>query len=160
MSLTTSTALPVLIIGSGLGGLTLAQSLAKHKIPYRIFERDSQARQRAQGYRISIGDGGADGLRAALPAHLYDKFEATCAEQHPPNGRINARTGILERAGIFGLLSTGGCEMFWMLGKRVMSKKFSEFSLAGLAKAVKARGKPLHSRIDTLKADELFSGIH
>jgi len=40
-----STQLPVLILGSGLGGLTLAHSLAKHHIPYVIYERDSAASQ-------------------------------------------------------------------------------------------------------------------
>jgi 2-polyprenyl-6-methoxyphenol hydroxylase-like FAD-dependent oxidoreductase len=115
--------LPVLIIGSGLGGLTLAHSLAKHSIPYRIFERDGQESQRAQGYRISISDGGADGLRAALSPELYDRFEATCGEAHPPVGRIDAPSGKLLQKGIPGLLGAGGWGMGWALGSRVVSKK-------------------------------------
>lgn len=45
---------PILIIGAGLGGLALAQSLQQKKIPYRIFERDLQNGMRQQGWAISL----------------------------------------------------------------------------------------------------------
>ncbi|KAI1339723.1 FAD/NAD(P)-binding domain-containing protein [Xylariaceae sp. FL0016] len=50
----------VLIVGAGLGGLTLAQSLRKKGIPFEIFERDTDVASRSQGWAIgmhSIFDG-------------------------------------------------------------------------------------------------------
>jgi 2-polyprenyl-6-methoxyphenol hydroxylase-like FAD-dependent oxidoreductase len=130
LTMTGKKPLPVLIIGSGLGGLTLAHSLTKHNIPYRLFERDSQHSQRAQGYRISIGNGGADGLRAALTTDLYDRFERTCAEQHPVVGQVDGRSGRLLRAGILGLLGTGGWGMVWALGTRYIGKRLNTMTWA------------------------------
>jgi len=102
MSLTQQTRLPVLIIGSGLGWLTLAQSLQKHQIPYKIFERDSGSSHRAQGYRIGVDENGASGIKTALPEELFDKFERTCGESHPPGGRVDAVAGRLVMHGIPG----------------------------------------------------------
>lgn len=44
----------ILIIGAGLGGLALAQSLAKAGFQATVFERDENPTSRPQGYRISI----------------------------------------------------------------------------------------------------------
>lgn len=44
----------VLIVGGGLGGLTLAQSLRKQGISYEVFERDADKDARAQGWAIAI----------------------------------------------------------------------------------------------------------
>ena len=115
--------LPVLIIGSGLGGLTLAHSLQKHNIPYRVFERDPADSQRAQGYRIGLDEGGAAGLKAALSPELYETFEKTCAEQHPPGGRLDGPSGRLVQSGVLGLLGAGGWGMIWALGSRYLFKR-------------------------------------
>lgn len=45
---------PILIIGAGLGGLALAQTLRRHSIPSRIFEGDAQHGAREQGWAISL----------------------------------------------------------------------------------------------------------
>lgn len=45
---------PILIVGAGLGGLALAQTLRRHSIPFRIFERDAQHGAREQGWAISL----------------------------------------------------------------------------------------------------------
>lgn len=118
--------LPVLIIGSGLGGLTLAHALTAQRIPYRIFERDTAHSSRAQGYRISIDEGGASGLKSALShtSGLFEKFESTCAEQHPPGGRIEARSGKLQAKGLLGLVGAGGIGMLVELAGRVIGRKF------------------------------------
>ncbi len=59
----------VIIIGAGIAGLSLAQGL-KHAtpgIPFHLFERDSSASLRAQGYRIRISSDGAGALKRLLP---------------------------------------------------------------------------------------------
>ena len=122
--------LPVLIIGSGLGGLNLAHSLQKYNIPYRIFERDGVQSQRAQGYRIGLDSEGADGLRAALSPELFDTFEKSCAEQNPVGGRLDGPSGKLLQAGLLGLLGAGGWEMMWALGSRYLSIKWKRWTWA------------------------------
>ncbi|KAJ7917498.1 hypothetical protein B0H13DRAFT_2441878 [Mycena leptocephala] len=44
----------VLIVGAGLGGLTLAQSLHKLGVPYLVLERDASPVARGQGWSIGI----------------------------------------------------------------------------------------------------------
>ena len=44
----------VLIIGAGLGGLCLAQSLRKADIQVELFERDASPWDRPQGYRLHL----------------------------------------------------------------------------------------------------------
>lgn len=85
----------VLIIGGGLGGLSLAQGLkrANLPIPFHIFERDVSDNFRAQGYRIRISPDGASGLQRALPPHLWIEFETTCAEVAAGGSRLDAKTG-------------------------------------------------------------------
>lgn len=45
---------PVLIIGAGISGLTLALGLRKAGIPYQIFERDSSLSARSAGWGLTI----------------------------------------------------------------------------------------------------------
>lgn len=44
----------VLIVGGGLGGLSLAQSLRKQGISFEVFERDADASARFQGWAIGL----------------------------------------------------------------------------------------------------------
>lgn len=44
----------VLIIGGGLGGLTLAQCLRKNNLSFQVFERDSNDHSRTQGWALSL----------------------------------------------------------------------------------------------------------
>ena len=44
----------VLILGAGLGGLTLAQSLRKQGVSFEIFEKDQGLHSRFQGWAIAL----------------------------------------------------------------------------------------------------------
>jgi 2-polyprenyl-6-methoxyphenol hydroxylase-like FAD-dependent oxidoreductase len=75
-----SSAKPVLISGAGLGGLLLAQSLRSHRIPFKLYERDTDGSSRSQGYRIRISVDGLTALEQVLdPAH-YERFLAGCTD--------------------------------------------------------------------------------
>jgi hypothetical protein len=83
-----STQLPVIIVGAGVSGLTLAQACQKKNIPFRIFERDSSA---------SLSQQHADGkgltecwppnvLKDALPEELVMRL----SECHASRGAVSS----------------------------------------------------------------------
>jgi 2-polyprenyl-6-methoxyphenol hydroxylase-like FAD-dependent oxidoreductase len=74
---TTGTPLHVLVIGGGIGGLCLAQGLKKSGMSVAVYERDTSARFRGQGWRIGIKDEGSHALRDCLPQNLFDLCVAT-----------------------------------------------------------------------------------
>ena len=45
---------PLLIIGAGISGLTLAQACRKQSIPYRLFERDGSPLHRSAGWGLTL----------------------------------------------------------------------------------------------------------
>ncbi|KAJ7673445.1 hypothetical protein B0H17DRAFT_1242682 [Mycena rosella] len=69
----------VLIIGTGISGLTVAQGLRKNNIPFRIFERDPDFAVRAQGYRIRIPGAGITALEETLSPELLVQVKESCA---------------------------------------------------------------------------------
>ncbi len=73
----------VLIIGAGLGGLCLAQSLRKADIQVELFERDSSPWDRPQGYRLHLEADALNALREVLPSDLHRLFEATAMRTDP-----------------------------------------------------------------------------
>lgn len=73
--------LHVAIIGGGLGGLCLAQGLTAAGITVTVYERDTSARLRDQGYRISLKDTGARALADCLPRNLFQLCAATSIRQ-------------------------------------------------------------------------------
>ncbi|KAF5620587.1 cercosporin toxin biosynthesis [Fusarium tjaetaba] len=85
----------VLIVGGGLGGLALSQGLkrASPPVPFHVFERDSSADFRPQGYRIRINPDGASALQKLLPDHLWKTYEDTCAVFNPAMSGLDAVTG-------------------------------------------------------------------
>ncbi|KAI1103393.1 putative monooxygenase [Jackrogersella minutella] len=61
----------VLIVGAGLGGLTLAQCLRKQDIPFEIFERDTDPVSRSSGWAIAIHS-------------ILDEFISSVPQDLPP----------------------------------------------------------------------------
>lgn len=72
--------LPILIIGTGVSGLALAQGLQKASIPFRLFERDTRLNVRAQGYRVRLQGHGTAALESLLTPEHYARIKATAPE--------------------------------------------------------------------------------
>ena len=70
-------ALHVVIIGGGIGGLTLAQGLKKAGVSVAVYERDQTRTDRVQGYRVHINSTGSLALHECLPAPLFETFTRT-----------------------------------------------------------------------------------
>ncbi|MFF1741039.1 FAD-dependent oxidoreductase [Streptomyces mirabilis] len=79
--------LHVVIAGGGLGGLALAQGLRRAGISVAVYEKDSTAAFRNQGYRIRVNSDGITALRAVLTPQAYEVFAATAAT---PGSRMDA----------------------------------------------------------------------
>ena len=67
------------IVGAGLGGLCLAQGLARAGIAATLFERDHAADSRWQGYRLRIDGDGQQALRQALTPRQFELFRQSCS---------------------------------------------------------------------------------
>ena len=65
--------LPVLIVGGGIVGLTLAQGLKKAGIPFQVYERDADADAKAGGWGITV-HWALPALAACLPDELYARL--------------------------------------------------------------------------------------
>ncbi|KAG5755036.1 hypothetical protein H9Q72_003714 [Fusarium xylarioides] len=91
------TTLLVIIIGAGVGGLTMAQCLHKNRIPFHVYEADPSLTARRQGYRIRIADEGIEALKQYLSPEKYRTLEASCntitSHSSTPNAVLNATTG-------------------------------------------------------------------
>ena len=72
--------LHVLIIGGGIGGLTLAQGLKKSGVSVAVYERDRTMTDRVQGYRVHINPAGSLALHECLPPELFEAFARTCGK--------------------------------------------------------------------------------
>ena len=68
----------VLIIGGGIGGLTLAQGLKRAGISSAVYERDRTPGDRLQGYRVHISPTGGLALHECLTPYLFEIFDRTC----------------------------------------------------------------------------------
>ncbi|CUM63825.1 uncharacterized protein PRCAT00001409001 [Priceomyces carsonii] len=70
----------VIIIGGGIGGLALAQGLKSNGIAFHIFERDSNLKERQQGYRLRISSNGRQALRRLLNQSSWNLLLDTSAQ--------------------------------------------------------------------------------
>ncbi|MEV5708888.1 NAD(P)/FAD-dependent oxidoreductase [Actinoallomurus sp. NPDC052274] len=87
----------VLVIGAGIGGLTLAHALVRVGIDVRVYEADDAAGDRFQGYRIGLGRATIDALRATLPGRLAELVEATSGSLTGPGLLFDERLNVLSR---------------------------------------------------------------
>jgi len=87
----------VAIIGAGIGGLCLAQSLRRAGIEFQIFERDSSPSVRRQGYRLHLDADGIHALKRALPDPLYRLLEATSMTPLPYTTLLDPGFGLRRR---------------------------------------------------------------
>ncbi|KAJ4017500.1 hypothetical protein NW752_001407 [Fusarium irregulare] len=78
--MTVSASKPILIAGSGLASLLLAQSLKQSNIPFKIFERDTSFVFRAQGYRLRLSDEGLDAIESVLDKATWNRFWEACGK--------------------------------------------------------------------------------
>lgn len=83
--------LHVSIIGAGLGGLCLAQGLARAGIDFDVYERDARTDSRVQGYRLRIDATGQAALAHCLPPDLYALFQQSCSTHDRPGALLDAR---------------------------------------------------------------------
>lgn len=69
----------VAIVGAGLSGLCLAQSLVQAGFDVHVYERDPSPHARRQGYRITLDHYGAAALKRCLPPRLFELVLATAS---------------------------------------------------------------------------------
>ena len=72
--------LPIIIVGAGISGLTLAQYLHKMEIPFRIFERDTSISSRGSGGGLTL-HWALPALRELLPPKLESRLPETYVDK-------------------------------------------------------------------------------
>jgi 2-polyprenyl-6-methoxyphenol hydroxylase-like FAD-dependent oxidoreductase len=87
--------LHVVIIGGGIGGLTVAQGLKKSGVSVAVYERDRSRTDRLQGYRVHINPTGSLALHECLPVSLFDAFVRTCGKPSQGIRFVTERTKVL-----------------------------------------------------------------
>ena len=123
------TQLPVIIIGAGVIGLTLAQACQKKNIPFRIFDRDDAAslpqhrtagKGLTEGWPLSV-------LEDALPDDLVSRLSECYAN------RGGAHFGEEDRCNLF-FLNPGETEEITSSSKRIRlsQEKFRSLLLTGM----------------------------
>jgi len=82
---------PILIIGAGIAGLTLAQACRKNNIPYRLFERDASISSRGAGWGLTLAQA-LPAFKSLIPediiARLPEAYVNTRAQQSGERGQF------------------------------------------------------------------------
>lgn len=88
--------LPILIVGAGISGLSLAQYLRKSGVPFRIFDRDASIVSRTGGWGLTF-HWGLPALEELLPEELYARLgecNVNPSAEEPGKYRfLNLKTG-------------------------------------------------------------------
>ncbi len=92
-----SSKLKVIVVGAGLGGLSLAQSLVRVGIDVQVCERDRTPWDRAQGYRLHLDADGINAVHEVLPANLRALFDATSQQTLPFTTILDTGLGVVKR---------------------------------------------------------------
>ncbi|OBS22627.1 hypothetical protein FPOA_08962 [Fusarium poae] len=88
---------PVLIVGAGISGLLLAQSLTQHKIPVRVFERDANLETRGVGWGLTL-NWSLPALQSLLPEHLYSRLLEAYVDREAIKGGLSSRFPFFDLA--------------------------------------------------------------
>ncbi|RSM85825.1 FAD-dependent monooxygenase [Kibdelosporangium aridum] len=88
----------MIVVGAGLGGLTLAQGLRRAGVDVVVYERDG-ALERPQGVSLHVDDRGASALRACLPPGHAAMVEATTGGPRTQTLRLSDVDGPLTVVG-------------------------------------------------------------
>ncbi|MEW9534231.1 FAD-dependent oxidoreductase [Microbispora sp. NPDC049125] len=87
----------VLVVGAGLGGLTLAHGLVRAGVDVRVYEADDGPGERSQGYRIGLAPPAMEVLRASLPPRLHRLVEVTSGSLTGPGLLFDEQLTVLSR---------------------------------------------------------------
>ncbi|GLH76495.1 FAD-dependent oxidoreductase [Bradyrhizobium sp. SSBR45G] len=87
----------VIIIGAGIGGLCLAQSLKRSGLDVALYERDAAPFDRRQGYRLHLDADCVSAIKEALAPELYALFEATSMNPLPYTTIMDTQFNIQRR---------------------------------------------------------------
>lgn len=68
-----SNSAPIIIIGAGLVGLSLAQALKKEGFNFKIYDRDQSLNERPAGWGITI-HWALPALQSCLPPEVFDRL--------------------------------------------------------------------------------------
>ena len=86
-----------IIIGAGLGGLSLARSLRRAGISVQIFERDESPFDRPQGYRLHLDADAINAAREVLTPELHALFQATSQWTEPFTTILGKDLSVIKR---------------------------------------------------------------
>jgi 2-polyprenyl-6-methoxyphenol hydroxylase-like FAD-dependent oxidoreductase len=123
----------VIVIGAGIGGLTLAHALRQTGIDVVVYERDG-VRGRPQGVSLHIDDGGASALRACLPAGHVAMVEATLGGQREKKLVLSDVDGSLA---VTGELSFDSGPVRARIGRQASRRLLRAIMLTGLRDTVR-----------------------
>ena len=76
--MSSNTALPIIIIGAGIAGLTIGQGLLQRSIPFRIYEANPRTGV-VQGHRFYLSGEALSALNGILPSDLQELLRSTQA---------------------------------------------------------------------------------
>lgn len=123
----------MIVIGAGLGGLTLAHGLRRAGIDVVVYERDGEAGRR-QGISLHVDDRGASALRACLPpAHAAMAAATTGA----PRERTLTLSDVAGELTVVDARPTDGAEGRARPGRQTHRPLLRAILLTGLEDAVR-----------------------